>query len=81
MGGGRDATITEPVGAAPAPPSPARVLHDRGRQVLAACSSLFHLANAVMPPLVGQKLSLSSHTGGDSCCTRSGCFEGPTGLV
>ncbi len=51
-------SVAEPRGAAP--PSPARLLHDRRLLLLAACSCLFHLANAAMLPLVGQKLSLSS---------------------
>ncbi len=42
-------------------PSPARLLlRDRRLLLLAACSCLFHLANAAMLPLVGQKLALSS---------------------
>lgn len=51
-------SVAGPQGAAP--PSPARLLHDRRLLLLAACSCLFHLANAAMLPLVGQKLSLSS---------------------
>lgn len=43
------------------PPSPGRLLwRDRRLLLLAACSCLFHLANAAMLPLVGQKLSLGS---------------------
>ncbi|WP_295521614.1 MFS transporter [uncultured Stenotrophomonas sp.] len=52
-------SAAEPEGVAP--PSPGRLLlHDRRLLLLAACSCLFHLANAAMLPLVGQKLSLSS---------------------
>jgi len=36
------------------------LLHDRNLLVLAACCALFHLANAAMLPLVGQKLALST---------------------
>ncbi|WP_203226333.1 MFS transporter [Stenotrophomonas beteli] len=42
-------------------PAPARrLLHDRNLRTLAACCALFHLANAAMLPLVGQKLALSA---------------------
>ncbi|HIE5096442.1 TPA: MFS transporter [Stenotrophomonas maltophilia] len=43
--------------------APMRVLlHDRRLLALAACCALFHLANAAMLPLVGQKLALSNPT-------------------
>ncbi|WP_256774439.1 MULTISPECIES: MFS transporter [unclassified Stenotrophomonas] len=45
---------------APAPTSVLRLLHDRTLMILAACCALFHLANAAMLPLVGQKLSQTS---------------------
>lgn len=43
-----------------APASARLLLHDRNLLVLAACCALFHLANAAMLPLVGQKLALSA---------------------
>ncbi|MBD8694614.1 MFS transporter [Stenotrophomonas sp. CFBP 13718] len=46
-----------------APAAPAGImhlLHNRTLVILAACCALFHLANAAMLPLVGQKLSQSS---------------------
>jgi MFS family permease len=42
------------------PASARLLLHDRNLLVLAACCALFHLANAAMLPLVGQKLALST---------------------
>ncbi|WP_216821589.1 MFS transporter [Stenotrophomonas sp. ESTM1D_MKCIP4_1] len=52
-------SVAEAAGAA-APSSGRLLLRDRRLLLLAACSCLFHLANAAMLPLVGQKLSLSS---------------------
>jgi MFS family permease len=45
---------------APAPVSVLRLLHNLTLMTLAACCALFHLANAAMLPLVGQKLSQTS---------------------
>lgn len=43
-----------------APASARLLLHNRTLMMLAACCALFHLANAAMLPLVGQKLSQTS---------------------